>query len=349
MNITKWILCLGACALGLQLHAAPMGSAFTYQGRVNLSGVPAPDGLYDFQFTLFNALTGGSAVGSVPASSVPVTNGLFTVQLDFGTPAFTSGEARWLELQVNTITLNPRQRLTPTPQAIYAGTAASVAAFAVGTAGLANDAVTSVQIADETIDADDLNPTLLNNTFWRLTGNGGTDPNFHFLGTIDNRSVVIKANNVSAFRIEPNVNSPNLIGGSAANAVTPGSVGGTAGQGHFIAGAYSTIAGGVANTNTANYASIGGGLGNLATGPYAVVGGGSRNAATGQYATTAGGLGHTASGSVSTVAGGANNIATQEYAAIGGGGNNRRNPNQNNKRRPDNRGNRNPKPGPQKP
>ena len=139
MKTIKKLAALVALAITLPLQtqitqAAPMGSTFTYQGRLNFSGSPAINGLYDFSFTLHDAATVGSPVGSAVAlSAVPVTNGLFTVPLDFGAPAFTSGEARWLQLQVATngltplVTLNPRQRLTPTPQAIYAGSATTAA------------------------------------------------------------------------------------------------------------------------------------------------------------------------------------------------------------------------------
>ena len=37
-------------------QASAQGTAFTYQGRLNSSGVPA-DGTYDFQFILFNTDT----------------------------------------------------------------------------------------------------------------------------------------------------------------------------------------------------------------------------------------------------------------------------------------------------
>src|SRR5258705_3923719 len=90
--------------------AAPFGSAFAYQGRLNSSGFPAADGLYDFRFTLHSDATiisPGGTPTTVTLSAVPVTNGLFTVQLDFGTAAFTSGEARWLQLEVNTNGLTP--------------------------------------------------------------------------------------------------------------------------------------------------------------------------------------------------------------------------------------------------
>lgn len=75
-----------------------VSTAFTYQGRLTDGGNPA-NGTYDFQFKLFNAATGGTQVGStVTAHDVNVTNGLFTVQLNFGN--VFDGTALWLEIGV---------------------------------------------------------------------------------------------------------------------------------------------------------------------------------------------------------------------------------------------------------
>ena len=122
--------------------AAPVGTAFTYQGRLKSAGQPA-NGNYDLRFTLYDAASGSGQVGS-PVTNAPVivTNGNFTVSLDFG--AVFSGEARWLEIGVRTNgssspygTLSPRQPLTPTPYALYAPSA-GLAATAT-TAGTANN------------------------------------------------------------------------------------------------------------------------------------------------------------------------------------------------------------------
>ena len=78
---------------------ALLGTAITYQGRLNEGGSPAA-GSYDFQFILYNAAAGGAQVGSmVLMADVPVTGGLFAVQLDFGAGIF-GAEARWLEVGV---------------------------------------------------------------------------------------------------------------------------------------------------------------------------------------------------------------------------------------------------------
>ena len=66
--------------------------------------------------------------GPVTNNAVSVTNGLFTVLIDFGSGVFT-GATNWLEIAVETngvntfTTLTPRQQLTPVPYAIYAESA----------------------------------------------------------------------------------------------------------------------------------------------------------------------------------------------------------------------------------
>ncbi len=99
------------------------GTGFTYQGSLNDGASPA-NGQYDFTFTLFDALAAGNQVGTiVPMLNHTVTNGLFTVTLDFGTTAF-QGDARWLQIAVRPTgggsytTLAPRQALTATPYAM---------------------------------------------------------------------------------------------------------------------------------------------------------------------------------------------------------------------------------------
>jgi len=116
-------LCAGQSGTRAQV---PVGSAFTYQGQLKNGGVPV-DGDYDFRFQLFDAPNGGEPVGgNVAPVTLPVVNGLFTAELDFGPDAF-NGEARWLEVGVratgaggdHTI-LSPRQSLTAAPYALYA-------------------------------------------------------------------------------------------------------------------------------------------------------------------------------------------------------------------------------------
>jgi hypothetical protein len=112
--------------LTTSVHAAPIGTTFTYQGRLGDAGQPA-NGAYDLQFSLRDALTGGAQNGGpLVIEDVTVQNGLFTVTLDFGGDAFSEG-ARWLEIGVRPGTqtaaftlLSPRQAVTATPLALHA-------------------------------------------------------------------------------------------------------------------------------------------------------------------------------------------------------------------------------------
>lgn len=109
----------------------PVGTAFTYQGRLEDAGAPA-NGTYDLRFLLYTADVGGSQVGPILVKEdVPVTAGLFAVTLDFGSTAF-AGDTRWLEIAIRPgasagafTPLVSRQELTPTPNAIFAKAAAS--------------------------------------------------------------------------------------------------------------------------------------------------------------------------------------------------------------------------------
>ncbi len=124
------ICCFGFS--GNSAVAAPIGTSFTYQGHLMIAA-QLGNGYYDFQFTLFDQASNGTIVAEpITNSSVRVSNGLFTVQLDFGAAAF-GGAARWLELAARSngiggfSTLAPRQNLTPTPYAFHAANISSSA------------------------------------------------------------------------------------------------------------------------------------------------------------------------------------------------------------------------------
>src|SRR2546428_660703 len=110
-------------ALSCASAALAQTTTFTYQGRLTDSGTPA-NGNYDLQFALFDSLSGGTQIGSTQTlSTVSISSGAFTVQLDFGAAAFP-GANRFLEISVrlagggNFTTLSPRQQITSAPYAI---------------------------------------------------------------------------------------------------------------------------------------------------------------------------------------------------------------------------------------
>jgi len=138
-NLTVIVLTIGVAALvsagvGLvvaqaseppsQMAApAPLGSAFTYQGQLKAGGNPVND-TCDMAFRLYDEASNGTQVGTAISTTVPVTGGLFTAQLDFGGSAF-DGDARWLGIKVKcpgdaVYSELSRQALTAAPYALHA-------------------------------------------------------------------------------------------------------------------------------------------------------------------------------------------------------------------------------------
>jgi hypothetical protein len=114
-----------------QLAAAPLGTAFSYQGKLTDSG-SAADGSYDFRSAIYDASSDGTQLGpTLTNQAVSVSNGLFTLTLDFGAGVFP-GSARWLALAVRPngggdfTDLGPRQEILPVPYSLFASNAASL-------------------------------------------------------------------------------------------------------------------------------------------------------------------------------------------------------------------------------
>jgi hypothetical protein len=122
LSILLLFLIVNSSASAQQINAA-IDNSFTYQGKLTANNEPA-NGSYDFEFRLYDALTNGSQVGSTfTKSAVTVTDGLFSVQLNFG--EVFDGSALYLEIRVREAgagsytTLDPRQALTAAPYALY--------------------------------------------------------------------------------------------------------------------------------------------------------------------------------------------------------------------------------------
>ena len=197
------------------ISASAQGTAFTYQGRLDGGGSPVT-GLYDFTNALYNASSGGAQAGStITLTAVPVTNGLFTVILDFGAGVF-NGTTHWLQIGVRTnggaafTGLSPRQELTPTPYAIFAEGAN--AAGLTGTipagdlTGVNGSGLTSVNAA--TLGG------LGTNNFWQLTGNTLSAGNF--LGSLNSQPVLFDVNGSLALTLA--LNGSLVMGGGSSSA-----------------------------------------------------------------------------------------------------------------------------------
>ncbi|MBI3949582.1 MAG: HYR domain-containing protein, partial [Acidobacteria bacterium] len=105
--------------------AALTSTAFTYQGQLKDANGPVT-GSFDLQFVLYSAQAAGQRLGASEIKDVALTNGLFSFKLDFGRTALEAKES-WLEIGVRPsgsaepyTVLFPRQKLTPTPYAIFA-------------------------------------------------------------------------------------------------------------------------------------------------------------------------------------------------------------------------------------
>ena len=340
-----------------QLSSPAQGTAFTYQCRLS-DGVNPASGNYDLRFTIYDSPTGGIIAGG-PLTNAPtgVSNGLFTVTLEFGSGVFT-GSSRWLEIGVRTNgsagayqPLSPRQAVTAAPYAVTAGNvtgvipSGSLSGTYPGAVTLNNAAnnftgngagLTSVnasQLTSGTV------PSAALGNAWRTVGNSGTSPtNGNILGTTDNQPLELWVNSARALRLEPSTNpnnrgAPNVIGGAPFNFVSSGAGGATVGGGgstNYFGNKYTnsatadfaTVSGGADNTASSFSATLGGGLHNTASGSSATVGGGQNNLASGSVATVGGGIANTASSSSATVGGGSVNTAGAGYATVGGGSGN---------------------------
>lgn len=136
---------------GVAFVQTPIGSEFTYQGSLKFNNSPA-NGLFDFEFILYDTELDGTGIGSQPVviEDVDVLDGLFTVKLDFGTAAFY-GDKAWLQISVRDGSqaglfelLLPRQEITSAPYAIYAQ---YVGFNSVGTNEIQNGSVDATDLA----------------------------------------------------------------------------------------------------------------------------------------------------------------------------------------------------------
>jgi hypothetical protein len=280
-----------AQGVGSEDGAAPqalVGTAFTYQGRLNKGGSPYT-GQCDFRFSLHDALSDGNQVGNTQTlAGVDVDAGLFTVALNsggqFGDSAF-NGQARWLKIQVQCAgdgsytPLEPRQALTPAP-------------YALALPGLWTQPNTT-------------SPNLIGGCWGNEVTAGVVGATISGGGNVDN------PNRVTA--------DYATVGGGYANDANAiyAAVGG--GYGNDASGDYATVGGGRINDASGTYATVGGGRFNDASNYYATISGGYYNAASGEYATVGGGDSNAASGDYATVGGGDNNHASVWAATVGGG------------------------------
>jgi hypothetical protein len=132
----KRFIVLAALALAAAIaHAQPLGTGFTFQGRLFGSDGYTVGGVYDMKFALYDSVSGGFQLGpTLCVENLSVSDGLVVVQLDFGN---LFDQQRYLEVQIRVdhgqdcsndagfATLSPRQTLFASPNAIYSLNAAN--------------------------------------------------------------------------------------------------------------------------------------------------------------------------------------------------------------------------------
>ena len=272
------ILVIALCMAGVTC-AAPMGTAFTYQGRLMDANSPA-EGLYDFEFELYDDPDAGSQQGStVDVNDLDVIDGYFTVKLDFGVEVF-HGDDVWLHVGVRPgeiegdnsyVALSPHQEITPVP-------------YALALPGLW---------------------TQQNATSTNLVG--GYSGNSVTAGAV---GATISGGGENALPNKVADDYGTVSGGRGNQA------GDDTGTTSDARGA--VVGGGVGNTASDYYATVGGGYVNEASGRYAAIGGGRSNESSGWDATVGGGYLNTASGAYATVPGGRENSASGYYSFTAG-------------------------------
>jgi len=125
----KSIIAAAITAFFIASSSASAQTEFTYQGTIEVAGVPA-NGLYDLQFRLYNDPTGIATLEFDEALGVTVIDGLFSVEIDFGFSSYSSSVVEYIEIRVRQTdggggytTLSPRQKLTASPRAVLANRA----------------------------------------------------------------------------------------------------------------------------------------------------------------------------------------------------------------------------------
>ncbi len=211
---------------------------FTYQGRLVDGAAPA-SGTYEMRFRLFDADTGGNPQPQpgpitldftvVNGNAVTVTNGVFTVKLDFTAAAFP-GAARFLEINVRRTAadpftlLNPRQPITSAPHNIKSLSAqsADISNNSLQLGGVAANQyviTTDPRMTDERMPTAGSNNYIQNNPLSQQTNSS-----FNINGT--GKAGIFEAGtqfNINGNRILSNAGLDNLFAGQNAGRFNTGS------------------------------------------------------------------------------------------------------------------------------
>ena len=146
----------GNATEAIDVQASALSTAFNYQGQLLASGEPVTDEC-GMIFSLYDSAIGGNMIGTPISTTVTVTDGLFSVNLDFGSGAFTD-EIRWLGIQAKGssdagFANLGRQELVASPYALYSLSAGTCDTATTATTALTANTATTALTADTAITA----------------------------------------------------------------------------------------------------------------------------------------------------------------------------------------------------
>ena len=284
----------------------------SYQGILKDSaGDPVDDSVYSITFRIFNVASGGTSMWdeTLPCTT---TAGVFTAT--FSNVSLPFDEDYWLEIEIASEILDPRQKMGMVGYAAVSDTAD----FA--------QRVATIDWATGGTVFGDVNIQSLLNVFGDISVTDKATIGSGHTNTGENAFVAGESNTASG-------DYSTIAGGRNNEASFEGSaVGG--GNTCIASNQYSVVAGGNTNTASGGFSAVGGGVVNIASGLYScipggqgntvnnthsVVGGGESNISSGEQSTVGGGKENTASGNHATVAGGYNNVASDLNSTVGGG------------------------------
>ncbi|MFH1429816.1 MAG: hypothetical protein ABIH39_08770 [Candidatus Margulisiibacteriota bacterium] len=135
----KRIILGGLLIMLVGVAAIAVPNSISYQGRLMENGVLVT-GAKEFDFAIYDALTGGASLWSVDDVSVECRQGIYSVELgDVGnpvTPGILAGGSAYLQITVGSDVLSPRIKLTSVGFALEAG-------------GITDGAVKDVDVASD--------------------------------------------------------------------------------------------------------------------------------------------------------------------------------------------------------
>lgn len=255
----------------------------TYQGILkDGDGNPIPNESKDIIFRIYDDATAGELEWDETIQITTDDGGYFTATLINLEIPFD--EDYWLELEIDSEILDPRQKMSMVGYAAVSDTADY--ARRVSTIDGATGGTIS---GDVNIQSDLSVAGNINATGKATIGPGHTNAGVY--------AFIAGQNNATG-------GNYSTVGGGYDNAaITDGS----------------TVGGGVSDTASGTFSTVGGGALNVASGQHSTVAGGNVNLANGLFSTVSGGANDTASGDRSCIGGGAYNIASGDNATVGGG------------------------------